>query len=57
MRYKEARKIKKLEFLAIPDDAEIGKCRLLSQTSRQKIMTTDRPYRSKVEINSESTVS
>ena len=42
MRYKEARKIKKLEFLAIPTDAEIGKCRLLSQTSRQKIMTTDR---------------
>ena len=42
MRYKEARKIKKLEFLVIPADAEIGKCRLLSQTSRQKIMTTDR---------------
>ena len=42
MRYKEARKIKKLEFLAIPADAEIGKCRLLSQTSIQKVMTTDR---------------
>ena len=42
MRYKEARRIKKLEFHAIPADAEIGKCRLLSQTSRQKVMTTDR---------------
>ena len=42
MRYKEATKIKKLEFLAIPADAEIGKCKLLSQTSRQKIMSTDR---------------
>ena len=37
MIYKKARRIGKLEFHAIPTDAEIGKCRLLSQPPVKKL--------------------
>ena len=37
MRYKKVRRITKLEFHAIPTDADIGKCRLLSQPADKKL--------------------
>ena len=37
MRYKKARRIGKLGFHAIRTDAEIGKCRLLSQPPVKKL--------------------
>ena len=42
MRYQKARRIRNLEFHAIPTDAETGKCGLLRQPADKKNITVDR---------------